>query len=382
MAANPFKPTAGKMPPVLIGRQNVLDDFAEGLDNGAGAPGRLMLITGQRGFGKTVVLSEFRRIALAHGWDVFAETAAPGMCNRLIASLSSTGLKLKSLQIAPSIGFSGIASANLGSATLATPELGAVTLREAINARLKKLDRGKGILFTIDEVQAISMPELVALATTFQHVLADQDMEGVPDVEKRGIAIAFAGIPSLMDDLLNNKVLTFLRRSMKHALGEVLLIDARDGYIDAVEKAGKAIAPDVALAAARAAEGHPYMVQLVGYYMWRSADRRGSAVIEQRDVEAGCSDALLAFYEAVCAPVYYGLRSPQRLFIEQMAVDESGATRVSDIAKRAARTDSWAHKYRTSLIREQIIEPVGYGLVRFCVPHLGDYIRNEILWHG
>ena len=54
MAMNPFKPTAGKMPPILIGRETAIEEFTEGLDNGAGAPGRIMLVTGQRGFGKTV----------------------------------------------------------------------------------------------------------------------------------------------------------------------------------------------------------------------------------------------------------------------------------------------------------------------------------------
>ena len=40
MNPNPFKPTAGKRPPMLIGRESVIEDFEEGLDNGAGAPGR------------------------------------------------------------------------------------------------------------------------------------------------------------------------------------------------------------------------------------------------------------------------------------------------------------------------------------------------------
>ncbi|MFR3878517.1 MAG: hypothetical protein ACLTYW_10625 [Collinsella sp.] len=38
MNPNPFKPTAGKRPPILIGRESVIEDFEEGLDNGAGAP--------------------------------------------------------------------------------------------------------------------------------------------------------------------------------------------------------------------------------------------------------------------------------------------------------------------------------------------------------
>ena len=53
----------------------------------------------------------------------------------------------------------------------------------------------------------------------------------------------------------------------------------------------------------------------------------------------------------------------------------------SDIIERCDRTQSWASKYRASLIRERVIEAAGYGFVRFTVPMLGDYIRDRILWH-
>lgn len=62
---NPFKPTAGRMPPLLIGRDAIIDEFEEALDDGPGAPGRLMRVTGARGVGKTVMLTEFGRIANA-----------------------------------------------------------------------------------------------------------------------------------------------------------------------------------------------------------------------------------------------------------------------------------------------------------------------------
>ena len=39
MQTNPFKPTAGKTPPTIIGREDVLEEFNEGLINGPGAPG-------------------------------------------------------------------------------------------------------------------------------------------------------------------------------------------------------------------------------------------------------------------------------------------------------------------------------------------------------
>lgn len=38
---NPFKPTAGGEPPLLIGRGKVIRDFEKDLDNGVGAQGAL-----------------------------------------------------------------------------------------------------------------------------------------------------------------------------------------------------------------------------------------------------------------------------------------------------------------------------------------------------
>ncbi len=34
---NPLKPTAGMTPPVLIGREAVIEDFRDGIEEGAGA---------------------------------------------------------------------------------------------------------------------------------------------------------------------------------------------------------------------------------------------------------------------------------------------------------------------------------------------------------
>ena len=61
MHTYPFKPTAGKTPPTIIGREDVLEEFNEGLVNGPGAPGRLMRIAGDRGTGKTDLLDESSR---------------------------------------------------------------------------------------------------------------------------------------------------------------------------------------------------------------------------------------------------------------------------------------------------------------------------------
>ena len=139
MNPNPFKPTAGKRPPILIGRESVIEDFEEGLDNGAGAPGRLMLITGNRGCGKTVLLRELQRLASEHGWAVVSDSASLGLCDRLADALRSNKPVVTSMELGPSFGRMSVEAARAKGETL----------RGLVNERLKKLGPGKGILLRL-----------------------------------------------------------------------------------------------------------------------------------------------------------------------------------------------------------------------------------------
>lgn len=383
---NPFKPTAGKMPPVLIGRESIVRDFSEALENGAGAPGRLMLITGQRGFGKTVMLTELSKLARNQGWFVISETASTGLCSRLIAELSENKDRNTYAEFNPALSISGVASLQLGSVgfsksqpkNIQGKENIALALHEAIEERLKKVGKGKGVLFAIDEAQAASREDMVALATTVQHIIRNEDMKDVPDNEKKGIAFIFAGLPSMVDELVNDNVLTFLRRSQRQDLKPVHLREVAYAYVQAVSDSGLMISFDNALQAAKFAQGYPYMVQLIGYYMWQSAWRRGSKEIEAFDIEQGVADSKVAFGEAVCAPAYKGLTDAQQEFVRAMAIDE-GISKVADIAKRVGKSISWANKYRASLITAKIIAPAGRGSVSFEIPYFGEYLQRTFL---
>ena len=55
------------MPPLLLGRQWATDRFSESIDNGSGAPDLLTLVTGARGIGKTVMLTELGDVARGRG---------------------------------------------------------------------------------------------------------------------------------------------------------------------------------------------------------------------------------------------------------------------------------------------------------------------------
>ena len=80
---NPFTPTFGTSPPLLVGRDIDLDDFREGLRGGPGSPERATLVTGLRGTGKTVMLNAYEDVAGAEGWLVISETATPNLIDRI-----------------------------------------------------------------------------------------------------------------------------------------------------------------------------------------------------------------------------------------------------------------------------------------------------------
>lgn len=374
MQPNPFKPTSGKMPPILIGREDVIADFSEGLANGAGAPGRLMLVSGQRGFGKTVLLTELARVAASEGWLVIRETAARGLCDRILAALLGDAPRITGGDIEPSLEIAGIAGARLDKVTVSRPS--SLSIRSAVARRFLGMKPGKGILFTVDEAQAADHNELVALATAVQHIIGDQDMTDKSDAEKYGVAFVFAGLPSVVDDLVNDEVLTFLRRAMREELGHVMVPDVRNAYQMSIEEAGMHIGEADALVAARGSTGHPYLVQLVGYYMWQSARRRKSNTITTEDVNRAIDDAGIAFQDAVCSPTYKGLTAAQRAFLAEMAHDWPSPSSVSQVSKRLGKSRSWGAKYRESLIRAQVIEGDGDGLVQYAIPYLGDYLTR------
>ena len=92
---------------------------------------------------KTVMLTELGRVAKKHDWVVVSDTASNGLCERLVAALSAGGLKFGGATISPSVGVGGMISASLGSVSI-SPSNAALTLREAIEARLKRMPDGKG----------------------------------------------------------------------------------------------------------------------------------------------------------------------------------------------------------------------------------------------
>ncbi|OZG65849.1 ATP-binding protein [Bifidobacterium eulemuris] len=362
--ANPFKPTAGVMPPVLIGRDMICEDFSEGLDDGPGAPDRLMLISGPRGSGKTVMLIELRTIAEQRHWHVVDETASEGLCDRLITQIAPDPGIFAGATIKPSL-----MGASLGEVSTA-PALRPSTLRDAMNARLKTLGKNKGLLVTIDEIQDADPSDITAIATAAQHMFR----------ENANVAFVFAGLPQVISDLLNANVVTFLRRASLKKLGDVPLDDVRESFASTIRGRNVAI-DDAALdEATQATEGYPYMIQLVGYHMWRASRRRQSNTADEitmRDVREGIIQARARLGEGVCAPVIDNLPERAVDYLKAMAEDDDPSS-TAQVAERMNETMDYANQYRAKLIEKKIINAPERGKVDFAIPYLREYLRTQL----
>jgi len=83
--SNPYSPGAGKRPPALVGRDDQIEAFDVAVRRLAlGRSDRSQMLTGLRGVGKTVLLREFRDIAVGHGWC--CQHVEIGECDDFVAS--------------------------------------------------------------------------------------------------------------------------------------------------------------------------------------------------------------------------------------------------------------------------------------------------------
>lgn len=343
---NPFKPTAGAVPPVLIGRDDVLDEFQESIEDGPGAPARLATFTGPRGIGKTVLLAKAVSKVRDSGWLAITETATPGLTERL------------SLTVRAELTARGVG----GAPDETSPEW---TLRRNLNALLDQLEsQGVGLLVAVDEVHRAARDDLRAVTTIFQHLTGD----------RRNVAMILAGLPSALSDLLNDKILTFLRRATPFVLADVPLPAVRQAFLDAITAGGKEITDDALDEITSATSGYPFMIQLVGYHVWRKSksDRIGDEAAAE-----GVSAARKRLGSTVHASAFDDLSPVDRTVLIAMAQDD-GPSKTSDIAARLGVEQNYVSVYRRRMIAAGVIEATSYGYVDFAIPYLRDYLRDHV----
>ncbi|MGB9112096.1 MAG: ATP-binding protein [Acidimicrobiales bacterium] len=366
---NPFKPSFGATPPLLVGRQDLIDTFVEGLESGPGALERATLYMGLRGSGKTALLNAVQDEARQRGWLVVAETATPGF----VARITNEHLPSLLAQHDPKAirrHLSGISlPGTRGGATWTTEDLhrAVPSLRNQLALLADVLaEHETGVLISLDEVHRRQViDEMRELATTIQHAFR----------EDREVAFVGAGLPESVSDLLEDDVLTFLRRADRHHLGAVDADEVRRALRDPIAEQDRSVADDVLDVMVEGTAGYPFLIQLVGSRVFAAHPKvRG---ITMEDAIQGVESAHRRMGSLVHEPSLADTSSIGRSFLIAMARDD-GPSSMGDIAERLGVDANYASQYRLRLIAAELITPAGYGKVDFALPYLREYLRGHV----
>ena len=367
---NPFSPSFGVSPPLLVGRDDLIDEFVEAIEDGPGAAARATLYTGPRGAGKTVLLNAVEDRTRAKGWLLVSETASPGFIDRIIhqhlprllrdfdPETVHRRLSGLSVPLGP-LGSGGVTWDTLESHVVAAG------LRNQMDLLTDLLvEREAGLLITLDEIHQNQIAELRDLATAVQHAFR----------EGRELAFVGAGLMSAISDVVNDEVLTFLRRADRHHLGSVDRGDVQRAIREPVEMAGRAISEEALDVMVGGTRGYPFLIQLVGAQTWRLHPNETDITVE--DAQEGVSRALRRLGTLVYEPALSGASAIDRTFLLAMAKDD-GPSKMADIQERLGVDVNYASQYRLRLIAAELIESSSHGYVDFALPYLREYLRDE-----
>lgn len=358
-----FAPSFGNRPSMLVGRNELINRIVEGLGSAPGSRDRAVLLLGQRGSGKTVLLWELADRMRKAGFVVANPTIVSGdLLPRIVEKLADDAGSFPKRQV--SGGSVGALGFSAGLQLQQAPESGKSRQQQLTELCRELTRKGKGVLFLIDELQA-SSTELRQLVITYQELVG----EGL------NVALVMAGLPGAVSATLNDRVLTFLNRAPKITLDPLAFGDIDAFYRQSFEQLGLAVAPDLRRDAAEFTAGSPYLLQLVGHNIVRYAQPDGK-------VTASClADALATsqadFENDVCRTTLVALSEKDIEFLTALACDGEESS-MSTIAERMAVTPDYAQKYRKRLIDSGTIEAAGRGRVRMAVPYLAAHLRGEL----
>jgi hypothetical protein len=225
-------------------------------------------------------------------------------------------------------------------------------------------ENGTGLLVTLDEIHRNQIGELRELATTVQHAFR----------EERALAFVGAGLASAVSDVVNDEVLTFLRRAERHHLGTVGREDVARAIREPVETNERRVGDDVLAEMVEGTRGYPFLIQLVGARVWRL--NPSEREISMKDARLGVLDALRRLGSLIHEPALADASDIDKSFLLAMAKDD-GPSKMADVQRRLNVDVNYVSQYRLRLIAVELIEPVRRGYVDFAIPYLREYLRSH-----
>ena len=357
---SPFNPQFGKKPVSFVGRYDVVDGLIREYHD-LSAPERVSIISGVRGSGKTSILSDISSILeKTEDWLVVNVATTEKLLENLLGILMhKMSLKLHSRL------------PNINRVTVGTPfisvELGKSQTRDLaafypqlLSAMEEAKSHDLKVIFVIDEVN--STGEMREFVSTYQLLIR----------ENYDIVLLMAGLPHFVDAMLNDKVLTFLRRAHQIFLSFIEPYMMKLEYDKTFRAAGREFTEEALELAYISTGGYPYLYQLIGYFLWRSGDKEISLPTVEEAIEK--SKGML--YQNVYSIIYSELSRVEQQFLHAMAFDEK-VTEIQKVRQRMKKSSAYVNNYREKLLKMGLIQSASHGNVRFSLPFFRDYLMEQ-----
>ena len=199
-----FSPTFGTTPPLLAGRGDVVARFSDALDTGPTHPDYTLLVTGDRGTGKTALLNALEARAADRGWmTATAAASSEPVSVRIAGEVRRCTERLRDARRGPRLG--SITALGVGISLeqppqSTGPEPGLLSVLEEFGELLD--DRGTGLLVTVDELHDVDRDDVRDVASAVQIVTRRR---------LRPVAFAAAALPLIEHTHLGDPNMTFLQ---------------------------------------------------------------------------------------------------------------------------------------------------------------------------
>ena len=305
-----------------------MDTYAASLHSFAGNQARTLVISGLRGIGKTALVNELEELARQQGWVTLrAHSTDKDPIATLVESTIPTVIHEQSPPAKRTI--TGATIAGIGAIQTTVNDDPRPT--PTLNSQLRKLagllqPHGTGIVISIDEVQHANPDDLAIIATAYQDLIRDE---------------------------------------------------ARDLLITTADESAVTMDPAAAANAANFAQGHPYLVQLIGSLSWAKARSAHATQIRDEHIEDTKATAINSLGLQVHQPELTYLTQSETRFVEAMAeaMGENNHADIADIARILGKPVTSMSDVRSRLLRKEVIDASGRGEVRFRLPYFKEYLR-------
>ena len=383
---NPYSPGAGRIPFVLAGRENNIEEFEVAMSRiEMGTDARPMALYGLRGVGKTVLLRDLYIRAKRKGWiaayveadpgkdlrsllgeeleDALADIAKPG-AGEIVLKAVKTALSFIRFDMNANGGvsfgmdFTKISSSNADTGNI-SGDLG--RLVRDLSAATEKT--GTGVALFFDEAQDFAADDLRAINTLAHR--ANQ--------ERYRLVVTVAGLPTLPSRLAETN--SYAERLYRfHELKELDTAASRRALLEpcaakGVEWEDKAVSDVVATTA-----GFAYFIQEYGSAVWDIAEM---PPILQSDVKAAKEAAIQQLDAGFFRSRWDRASDAQKAYMRAMAADGDINSQTADIAARLEVDANTLSPRRAELISKGLIYSPQHGTVAFTVPQMAAFINRQ-----